>query len=354
MIKYRTAVWLEKTTFKGKVFMTHPTKAIYQMLLSDYVKVSNISVDEILYTEKDLQNSMKKIEVIDYHQEKQYHGIKFWCYNAGHVLGAAMFNVEIGGVRILYTGDYSREEDRHLMAAELPSYKPDVLIIESTYGVQVHEARLERERQFTEEVKKVLLRGGRCLIPVFALGRAQELLLILDEFWAANPLLQKYNIFYASSLAKKCLAVYRTYTNMMNERIRKKSLLSNPFYFKHISNLKGIDDFVDNAPCVVMVTSFLSITLLSFLLLYSLYFYFYFTHFTLITLLSFLLLYSLYFYFYFTHFTLITLLSFPLLIYTALSFTFISSLNLRYFLLYFYFISLPFTLLLLSFSKKKN
>ena len=290
--------------------MTHPTKAIYQMLLSDYVKVSNISVDEILYTEKDLQNSMKKIEVIDYHQEKQYHGIKFWCYNAGHVLGAAMFNVEIGGVRILYTGDYSREEDRHLMAAELPSYKPDVLIIESTYGVQVHEARLERERQFTEEVKKVLLRGGRCLIPVFALGRAQELLLILDEFWAANPLLQKYNIFYASSLAKKCLAVYRTYTNMMNERIRKKSLLSNPFYFKHISNLKGIDDFVDNAPCVVMVTSFLCITLLSLLLLY-------FNHSTFI---SFNLLLSLYFHFF--YFTLITLLSLLLIYFTSIYFTF--------------------------------
>ena len=55
-------------------------------------------------------------------------GIKFWCYNAGHVLGAAMFMIEIAGVKIFYTGDFSCEEDRHLMAAEVPSVSPDVLI----------------------------------------------------------------------------------------------------------------------------------------------------------------------------------------------------------------------------------
>ena len=55
-------------------------------------------------------------------------GVKFWCYNAGHVLGAAMVMIEIAGVKILYTGDFSRVEDRHLMAAEIPSVSPDVLI----------------------------------------------------------------------------------------------------------------------------------------------------------------------------------------------------------------------------------
>lgn len=73
--------------------MTHPTKAIYKMLLTDYVKVSNIAIEEMLYDEQDLVNSMKKIEAINYHQEIEHNGIKFWCYNAGHVLGAAMFMV---------------------------------------------------------------------------------------------------------------------------------------------------------------------------------------------------------------------------------------------------------------------
>ena len=72
---------------------------------------------------------------------------RFWAYNAGHVLGAAMFMIEIAGVKILYTGDFSREQDRHLMAAEMPLMKPDVLIIEATYGIKIHEKREEREHR---------------------------------------------------------------------------------------------------------------------------------------------------------------------------------------------------------------
>jgi cleavage and polyadenylation specificity factor subunit 3 len=103
--------------------MTHPTKSIYKLILQDYVKVSTISVEDTLYDESDLQKSMDKIEVVNYHQIVHHKGIKFWCYNAGHVLGAAMFFIEIAGVKILYTGDYSRREDRHLMAGMLLSQR---------------------------------------------------------------------------------------------------------------------------------------------------------------------------------------------------------------------------------------
>lgn len=65
----------------------------------------------------------------------EYKGIKFTATAAGHVLGAAMFSIEIDGIRVLYTGDYSMEEDRHLAQAEIPpGGPPDVLIIESTFG----------------------------------------------------------------------------------------------------------------------------------------------------------------------------------------------------------------------------
>ena len=98
----------------------------------------------------------------------------------------------------------------------------DILIVESTYGVQIHEPRAEREKRFTTIVSDIVKRGGRCLIPVFALGRAQELLLILDEFWAQHPgaflftylsqscsELHNVPIYYASTLAKKCMTVYQ-------------------------------------------------------------------------------------------------------------------------------------------------
>ncbi|XP_052192997.1 cleavage and polyadenylation specificity factor subunit 3-I-like [Diospyros lotus] len=246
--------FLEKTTFKGRVFMTHATKAIYKLLLSDYVKVSKVSVEDMLYDEQDILRSMDKIEVIDFHQTLEVNGIRFWCYTAGHVLGAAMFMVDIAGVRVLYTGDYSREEDRHLRAAELPQFSPDICIIESTYGVQLHQPRHIREKRFTDVIHSTVSQGGRVLIPAFALGRAQELLLILDEYWSNHPELHNIPIYYASPLAKRCMAVYQTYINSMNERIRNQFANSNPFDFKHISPLKSIENFDDVGPSVVMAS----------------------------------------------------------------------------------------------------
>ncbi|KAL8205870.1 hypothetical protein R6Q57_009421 [Mikania cordata] len=246
--------FLEKTTFKGRVFMTHATKAIYKLLLSDYVKVSKVSVEDMLFDEQDILRSMDKIEVIDFHQTLEVNGIRFWCYTAGHVLGAAMFMVDIAGVRVLYTGDYSREEDRHLRAAELPQFSPDVCIIESTYGVQLHQPRNIREKRFTDVIHSTISQGGRVLIPAFALGRAQELLLILDEYWSNHPELHNVPIYYASPLAKRCMAVYQTYINAMNERIRNQFVNSNPFDFKHIAPLKSIEEFNDVGPSVVMAS----------------------------------------------------------------------------------------------------
>ncbi|KAL7119585.1 hypothetical protein ACP275_02G071600 [Erythranthe tilingii] len=246
--------FLEKTTFRGRVFMTHATKAIYKLLLSDYVKVSKVSVEDMLYDEQDILRSMDKIEVIDFHQTLEVNGVRFWCYTAGHVLGAAMFMVDIAGVRVLYTGDYSREEDRHLRAAELPQFSPDVCIIESTYGVQTHQPRHIREKLFTDVIHSTVSQGGRVLIPAYALGRAQELLLILDEYWSNHPELHNVPIYYASPLAKRCMAVYQTYINSMNDRIRNQFANSNPFDFKHISPLKSIDEFRDVGPAVVMAS----------------------------------------------------------------------------------------------------
>jgi len=260
----------ERTGFKGKIFMTHPTKAVTRLLLGDYLRLmamkksssSNQTGDvdkdpDVLYTEAELQSCIDKIELIDYHQTISLgKGLKFYALNAGHVLGAAMFMIEIGGRTVLYTGDYSMEEDRHLMAAEIPNVKPDVLMVESTYGVQIHASRAEREARFTGTVERVVMRGGKCLIPVFALGRAQELLLILDEYWQANPHLHSIPVWYASKMASRALRVYQTYANMMNARIRAQMDVSNPFNFSFIQNLKSIDvDTFDDRNASVVFAS---------------------------------------------------------------------------------------------------
>jgi cleavage and polyadenylation specificity factor subunit 3 len=196
--------------------------------------------------------------LIDFHTTVTVGSLSFYALNAGHVLGACMYMLTFGasGRSLLYTGDYSMEDDRHLMAAEIPDTSPDLLIVESTYGVQVHASRAEREARFTGTIDKIVTRGGRCLIPVFALGRAQELLLLLDEYWQAHPHLQGIPIWYASKLASRALRVYQTYANMMNARIRAQMDISNPFRFRHIQNLKSIDvnSFDDSGPCVIFAS----------------------------------------------------------------------------------------------------
>lgn len=244
----------ERTSFNGKVYMTHPTRAIFRWLLNDYVRVSNASAKNDLYTEKELAQCYEKIIPIDYGQEIKLKSVTFTAYNAGHVLGAAMFLVRNEDVSLLYTGDYSREEDRHLKAAQIPQAKVDVLVSESTYGVQCHQSKEERESRFTTEVSEIVRRGGKCLLPVFALGRAQELLLILDEHWEACKDLQGIPIYYASALAKRCMAVYQTYLNMMNDKIQQMAEISNPFHFKYVQSIKNVEAYEDRGPCVVMAS----------------------------------------------------------------------------------------------------
>ncbi|KAI1106824.1 beta-lactamase-like protein [Jackrogersella minutella] len=263
---------LAKTNFRGRVFMTHPTKAIYKWLIQDSVRVGNTSsnpTSQPVYTEQDHLNTFPQIEAIDYHTTHTISSIRITPYPAGHVLGAAMFLIEIAGLNIFFTGDYSREQDRHLVSAEVPrGIKIDVLITESTYGVSTHVPRLEREQALMKSITSILNRGGRVLMPVFALGRAQELLLILDEYWGKHSEFQKIPIYYASNLARKCMVVYQTYVGAMNDNIKRLfrermaeaeaagdgAGKGGPWDFKYIRSLKNLDRFDDVGGCVMLAS----------------------------------------------------------------------------------------------------
>jgi cleavage and polyadenylation specificity factor subunit 3 len=153
--------------------MTHPTRDIFRWLMNDFIRVSKVGRENGIFSKDDITNCLKRIEVVNFHEQTELEGIKFTPYFAGHVLGACMYDIEIAGVRvspgletrlpllivdylsrfffalllflstlnlaplpqILYTGDYSREDDRHLMAAEIPPNKPDILITVGHMGV---------------------------------------------------------------------------------------------------------------------------------------------------------------------------------------------------------------------------
>ncbi|EGE85740.1 endoribonuclease ysh1 [Blastomyces dermatitidis ATCC 18188] len=264
---------LSKTNFKGRVFMTHATKAIYKWLIQDNVRVSNTSSSSdqrtTLYTEQDHLSTLSQIEAIDFNTTHTINSIRITPFPAGHVLGAAMFLISIAGLNILFTGDYSREEDRHLISAEAPKgIKIDVLITESTFGVSSNPPRLEREAALMKSITGVLNRGGRVLMPVFALGRAQELLLILDEYWSRHPELQKIPIYYIGNIARRCMVVYQTYIGAMNENIKRlfrqrmaeaeasgdKSVSAGPWDFRFVRSVRSIERFDDVGGCVMLAS----------------------------------------------------------------------------------------------------
>lgn len=159
--------------------MSHPTKAVYRYLMSDFVRVSYVGAashaplrihladtllhhscstagtDDKLFTEEEMVTSWNSILGFDFEQEillapsaTSNTAVRFTSFAAGHVLGACMFLIEIAGTRVLYTGDYSTEEDRHLVPAKVPTWekKPDVMICESTYGCVYDELALQMNR----------------------------------------------------------------------------------------------------------------------------------------------------------------------------------------------------------------
>ena len=257
--------------------MTHPTKAIYKWLIQDSVRVSNTTSTSdqrtSLYTEADHISTLPQIETIDFYTTHTVSGVRITPYPAGHVLGAAMFLINIAGLNIFFTGDYSREQDRHLVAAEVPNVatvgKIDVLITESTFGISNAPPRAERESALLKAVSNIINRGGKVLMPVFALGRAQELLLILEDYWQRHPELQKIPIYYTGNTARKCMVVYQTYINAMNDNIKRifrermaeaeaagnaKGVSAGPWDFRFVRSLRNLDRFDDVGGCVMLAS----------------------------------------------------------------------------------------------------
>lgn len=173
-----------------------------------------------------------------------------------------MYLIEIAGLSVLFTGDYSRENDRHLIPAAVPAnVKVDCLITESTFGISTHIPRSERETALLKSITTILNRGGRALLPVPAIGNAQELMLILEDYWHRHPEFQRYPIYFTSATARKCMVAYQTYIDAMNDNIRAKfqqsqgnNQVRGPWDFQFIRSFRGLDKFEDVGGCVMLAS----------------------------------------------------------------------------------------------------
>ena len=122
--------------------------------------------------------------------------------------------------------------DRHLGAAWIDRCRPDILITESTYATTIRDSKRCRERDFIKKVHGCLDRGGKVLIPVFALGRAQELCILLETYWERMQL--QYPIYFSLGLTEKANNYYQLFITWTSQKIKKTFVERNMFEFKHI------------------------------------------------------------------------------------------------------------------------
>jgi integrator complex subunit 11 len=159
--------------------------------------------------------------------------------------------MKVGSQSVVYTGDYNMTPDRHLGAAWIDKCRPDLLITESTYATTIRDSKRCRERDFLKKVHDCVEKGGKVLIPVFALGRAQELCILLETYWDRMNL--QVPIYFSAGLTEKATNYYRLFITWTNQKIKNTFVQRNLFDFQHIKPFDRA--YTDNpGPMVVFAT----------------------------------------------------------------------------------------------------
>ncbi len=204
---------LAKEGFHGKVWATPATRDLAQILLPDSGHIqeedaafanrkgfSKHSPALPLYTESDALQSLKLFRTVPMHQP--FEPLKGWTAQfsgAGHILGAASLLLEVGGKRILFSGDLGRPDDALMLAPDAPP-AADVVVCESTYGDRDHPDE-DVLAELAPALQRVAARGGSAVVPVFAVGRAQALLHAIAELKASGQLPHSLPVYLDSPMA---------------------------------------------------------------------------------------------------------------------------------------------------------
>ncbi len=159
------------------VYMTPPTRDLSSVLLKDSMNI----LENPPYSKKQFRQFESNTVDVGYDRPELIDEWEVTFFNAGHIPGSATVHMS-RDVDILYTGDIRLEETRLLNAANTNFPQTDVLIVESTYYGIEHPIREELEKAFVESVKETIENGGHAVIPVFAVGRTQEIIMILQKY----------------------------------------------------------------------------------------------------------------------------------------------------------------------------
>ncbi len=254
--------YLYKFGYRGPVYCTAPTRDVSSLSQLDYIQVSHAQTKNAPYSSTDIKEAVKRTIVLDYNEVTDITpDVRITLYNAGHILGSAMVHLHIGEGwhNILYTGDFKTKETKLLNPGHSKFPRVETLITESTYGKSesLMAPRQESEKELCEHVQKTIKRKGKVLIPVLGVVRAQEVMIILEEFFRKN----KINVpLYIDGMVWDMTAIHSAYPEYLNNSIREKIFYKdkNPLLsklFNQVGSAKERKQIIEGGPCVVLATS---------------------------------------------------------------------------------------------------
>lgn len=253
---------LFKFGYKGPIYCTEPTLPLMNLLQMDSVKISKSNGTYLPYELRDVNEVIKHCITLPYGKPTDISpDITISLNNAGHIMGSATVHLNISGAHnILYSGDYKYARTQLLDSALSIYPRVETLITESTYGntTDIMPDQTVVYRNFTETINRTLIEGGKVLIPVPAVGRAQEIMLVIDNEMREGRLIECP--IYIEGMISEASAIHMSYAHYLGYDVRKSvSQGINPFQSEYFTVINGHgkrdEVFSDENAAIIMATS---------------------------------------------------------------------------------------------------
>lgn len=212
---------LVKAGFRGPIYATRAGREVARVIMMDSARLQEEDAEQAnrdgwskhhpalpLYDTGDVERALHRFRSVSYGQPIRLGELEIRFFHAGHILGAAGVLVDDGKERIWFSGDIGRLHDI-LMFPPHPPEAVDALVMESTYGDRLH-PRIDPEDSLAEILAGIMERRGVLLVPSFAVGRAQTLMLLLDRLLRRRPELA-LPVYLSSPMAAEVSELYRNY-----------------------------------------------------------------------------------------------------------------------------------------------
>ena len=255
--------FLFKYGYDGPVYCSAPTSSLMTLLQLDYLDVTSKQGVIPPYDQKDVRETVLHTIPLRYGAVTDIApDARLTLHNAGHILGSSIIHLHIGeGLHnIVYTGDYKYAKTMLLEPAVTKFPRVETIITESTYGAarDVMPSRIEAEKRFSSVVNETLGREGKVLIPVPAVGRAQEIMLIIDGYMQRG-LIEEAPVF-VEGMISEATAIHTAYPEYLAREVQTSILHKgvNPFksdYFTIVEHPSAREEIVEGKPSIIIATS---------------------------------------------------------------------------------------------------